>query len=44
MKAVLAMIAYFSVAVTFGILLVRTKLSERVEYQGIDEDERPVES
>ena len=40
MRAVLAMMGFFSVAVMFGVALVATKWNERYEYQGVDEDER----
>ena len=39
MRAVLAIVAYFSFAVFFGIGLVRLKLNERYEYQGCEEEE-----
>ena len=39
MKALLAMIGFFSFAMVFGFALVATKWNERYEYQGIDEDE-----
>lgn len=39
MRVILALLAFFSVAIVFGIALVKTKWCERYEYEGIEDDE-----